>query len=486
MPLKIRCVCGRVLVVPANRAGTRVKCPKCEQRIGIPHLVSESPEAPIESDAVLPAEAVKPPRELPRSSGADPTEKPVLPPPVSGADKRKDLGKPGPQGVPRDDPQVTQRQKVQTVESAVPAPLLEVEAPPVASGCENVAFAGAAGEPLSVPGQLQVVAALGDPREPTGEAASESSDDSATTGCSPPKETRLENPAEKTKLPESPVSEAGESQQVAAPARANRQRAIVQETVQRLNERQPTDGLFTMSRIGSNQPPSLPKPPPIPARADAYRESPALEDVGSRVRPAVDVALKGWRPESSGRQGISKVPVSETTLDKRVAVTQKPGMKPNPEQTRTVKYLGLALVISALFGAFPGLLDLKDHLRAMNSPGVAVWANIQFLACALQLVYAFYLIQVPDWSSVWVVSCLAALLTAIYAMLLVVALLADEQSQIISLLELGAVSQSGKVAGWCFVMLLIVGLIAYFSGKIGQRWQQAYGNRSNAVSLSSD
>ena len=485
MPLKIRCLCGRVLVVPANRAGTRVKCPKCEQRIGIPHLVSESPEVPLEADAVLPAAAGNSPRELPRSSGTDPIEKPVLPPPVTRAGKRKDLGKPVPQGIPRDDQQVPQRRDVPTKELVIPVPSLEVKAPPVASDCENAEFTVDAGEPLGVSGRLQAVAALSGSHEATGETASQSSDDLVPAGYLPPKETGSEKRGKEMKLSENPVLEAGEIPQVAEPARAKRQREIVQETVQRLNERQPTDGLFTMSRIGRDEPPSLPKPPPIPARAGDYRKSPARESRESRGRPAGDVVLKASQSESPDRQRILKSPASAAP-NKRVAVTQKPGMKPNREQARTVKYLGLALVISALFGALPGLLELKDHLRAMDSPGVTVWANIQFLACTLQLVYAFYLVQVPDWSSVWVVSCLAALLTAIYAMLLVVALLADDQSQIIALLELNAFSQSGKVAGWCFVMLLIVGLLAYFSGKIGQRWQQAYENRPNALSLSSD
>ncbi|MCA9163235.1 MAG: hypothetical protein KDA62_09655 [Planctomycetales bacterium] len=53
MPLKIACTCGRVLVVAENRAGTRVKCPKCGEKLIVPGLPAASIEAITEPPELL-------------------------------------------------------------------------------------------------------------------------------------------------------------------------------------------------------------------------------------------------------------------------------------------------------------------------------------------------------------------------------------------------------------------------------------------------
>ena len=49
----------------------------------------------------------------------------------------------------------------------------------------------------------------------------------------------------------------------------------------------------------------------------------------------------------------------------------------------------------------PALAEIGAHLRADSSPGVAPWAYVVLWLGLLQLGYAVYLIQLPDWSSLW-------------------------------------------------------------------------------------
>jgi hypothetical protein len=65
-------------------------------------------------------------------------------------------------------------------------------------------------------------------------------------------------------------------------------------------------------------------------------------------------------------------------------------------------------------------------------------------------------------------------LAALYAMLLGFAILAKEESQVIQVLGLADKLYGNQATGWCFIMLSISILLAYFGGRISVRWYHAY------------
>jgi hypothetical protein len=139
-----------------------------------------------------------------------------------------------------------------------------------------------------------------------------------------------------------------------------------------------------------------------------------------------------------------------------------------------VVYLAGFLAAAAFFGLVPAGLDVVRHLQAVESAGVARWAWILMLIGGIQLAYAIYLVQLPDWASVRVVSIVTLSLATGYAMLLGNLLLAERQGQLIRLLELsGRVSQN-QAALWCLILLSISILLAYFSGRVSSHWCRAY------------
>ncbi len=100
------------------------------------------------------------------------------------------------------------------------------------------------------------------------------------------------------------------------------------------------------------------------------------------------------------------------------------------------------------------------------------WAYGVMLISALQLVYAFFLYQVPDRSAVWVVSGMMLLVTSGYAMLLGIRLLAPDQNQLLTWLDLeGNHFSSGQEAGWCLIMVLSTGVLSYLAGRTSARWR---------------
>lgn len=130
-----------------------------------------------------------------------------------------------------------------------------------------------------------------------------------------------------------------------------------------------------------------------------------------------------------------------------------------------------------MLAAFCGLTPAIVHLvRYFGHPeatvaDVAVWVYILVLASGIQLAYAVYVLQLPDWSTVWVAALVSLCLATGYAMFTGVSLLSNEQSRIIQGLGLSEI-RGHRIAGWCLVMLSITGLSAYVGGQTSVRWQR--------------
>lgn len=120
----------------------------------------------------------------------------------------------------------------------------------------------------------------------------------------------------------------------------------------------------------------------------------------------------------------------------------------------------------------PAVLDIVDHFRAEDSPGIANWAFVLIAAAGLQAAYAVYAMQLPDWSTVWVTSLFALVLATLYAMVLAIAMLAGADSELIQSLDLADKIQGNKAAGWSFILASLSSLLAYFGGRLSVRWHQ--------------
>ena len=138
-----------------------------------------------------------------------------------------------------------------------------------------------------------------------------------------------------------------------------------------------------------------------------------------------------------------------------------------------VQNLVLALVTVALLSGLPVVLAVVGRQGA-ETTHLERWAFGILLAGILQLVYALYLFQLPDWSSVWVVSLLTLCIATAYAGLMGIRLLASQGNRVIEFLELdGNRFSSGQEAGWCLIMVLLMGTLSYLAGRFGTNWYRA-------------
>ncbi len=136
----------------------------------------------------------------------------------------------------------------------------------------------------------------------------------------------------------------------------------------------------------------------------------------------------------------------------------------------TVLYHGIGLSATALVGMAPALWEVVEHLRADKSPGVAPWAHLVLWVGVVQLSYAIYLIQLPDWSSVWMTAHASLLVSAFYAMGLGIGMFSGRQaSGAIVALGLADRQHTGQLTRWCVIMLSLTLLVTYFLGRLSLR-----------------
>jgi len=135
--------------------------------------------------------------------------------------------------------------------------------------------------------------------------------------------------------------------------------------------------------------------------------------------------------------------------------------------------MGLAAV--ALFSTYPAAMESFAHFRWPDqSPGVDRWAQIVLLLGGVQLAYVLYLVQVPDWSTTWVVMMLTVVIAVMYATGLGMTALAGDDNGTLMLLGLDDEHRDGYAAPWCFAMLILMCGLAYFFYRVSVRWHKTY------------
>lgn len=171
-------------------------------------------------------------------------------------------------------------------------------------------------------------------------------------------------------------------------------------------------------------------------------------------------------------------PLPLETSDRAVVVppplpSNARGYQADASRRTTVYQLAAALILASLFSLVPAVMDIAEHFRTIDSPGVSRWVFLLLLAAIVQIAYTVYLVQMPDWSTVWVVSLVTLALAMVYAMLVGVLMLSGPQSEFVQLLGLEDQRSGNRAVGWCAIMLSLSCLLAYAAGQVSVRWYHA-------------
>jgi hypothetical protein len=195
----------------------------------------------------------------------------------------------------------------------------------------------------------------------------------------------------------------------------------------------------------------------IAEATDALRPEPRPEP-----RPAI--------PGPSAHAASIEFPAAE--LSREDAGPGRPGYEPDLGKRELVIAVGIAVLLTAMLGCVPAIWELKEHFQAVASPGVARWTYGVFFLALLQLAYALYLMQLPDWSSLWVVTSMLLLVAAGYALILGALLARNPEGTFVRMLDLSDDLVGGRAATWCLVMLTVTGLLAVGTGRLATTWRR--------------
>ena len=80
---------------------------------------------------------------------------------------------------------------------------------------------------------------------------------------------------------------------------------------------------------------------------------------------------------------------------------------------KSTRQLGVALALASLLNVAPAVTHVLEHCRVDPSQGVSPWACGLLLMGVIQLAYAFFLVQLPDWSTAWVITLLTLVVAAV-------------------------------------------------------------------------
>jgi hypothetical protein len=170
----------------------------------------------------------------------------------------------------------------------------------------------------------------------------------------------------------------------------------------------------------------------------------------------------------------SREPTSEPQGPPLKEVIRPPihALAPEREHRLAVYQLVAALVVAALFSVAPAVWDIVEYVQIPESQFVARWAFALLLLGVVQLAYAVYLVQLPDWSSVWVVTIYSLALAAIYAAVLGLVLISRDSGLVVNALQLADKLEGGKAILWCLCMVSLSTIMAFFAGRLSARWHK--------------
>ncbi len=135
------------------------------------------------------------------------------------------------------------------------------------------------------------------------------------------------------------------------------------------------------------------------------------------------------------------------------------------------RFFGLLLLVVAGINAAPAIYNW--YLWSMESLAgdLPRWTYLQIFVAALHVIYAIFVFQVADWSTLKAVSAVLLVVAAIFGFVSVSLTLAGGNSAVAAFLGLPTAMMRNAMI-WCIAMLLLTIISSYLSGREALNWQR--------------
>lgn len=417
MPLKIKCPQGHELTVPAQRAGKHVRCPICMETFLIEGngAASDSETPTAPKKSLSQPSKSKPSKTRPSKSKPSKTKAASKKPATSAATKVKsNVASPSSPSKPKATTRVNQARPKKTVK-------------------------GAGKDKIVITSKDVKQASPVDPIARASDALAE------------------EKPEQKAKSTSKPVS--GRAKAVPKKQDSNKKQEKPKPESSSAKKKKKNDRRQKEDAAAA-KPKSVPEPEPEPT-SQPVTEQVVKQPPPQPATPKPAAALQTI--EEPGESDEEKVH----------------GVEHDPAKLWVAYTLAIALAVIGILNFVPAIFEfVRSNDPTQAAIPIQRWSYVLLCVGAVQLFYAIYLSQLPDWGTVWVVAILTLIISTGYAMLFGIILLGKDDSAIIHLLALPQHLRD-EARLWCFSMLSATGLLTYFCGREGIRWHKVYQMQSD-------
>ena len=119
----------------------------------------------------------------------------------------------------------------------------------------------------------------------------------------------------------------------------------------------------------------------------------------------------------------------------------------------------------------PAVFHWYQWTQAESESPIARWIYLQIFIAAIHVLYAIYLVQIPDWSALRSVAVAMLAVAAVFGLISTGLLLGGNDGSIAKFLDLPYVlSRSATI--WCVAMLCLATLMTFMSGRESLNWQR--------------
>ncbi len=191
----------------------------------------------------------------------------------------------------------------------------------------------------------------------------------------------------------------------------------------------------------------------VPA-AENPAQRPAAPDSPTRVVPSGEMVVAA-DSVAAGRWIAEGPPVGlKEILPNRI--DQRPHLK-------RLHWTAATTIVAALVQSIP--------IGCYGDSAAPVWMRVTLILSASQVAFWLWAVLVPDWSTMWIATLLAAGVSTFYAFALAIAVATPAGEP--DLLEMNALRDPAQL--WLTAMLLVCGTMSLACGQISFQWREDIG-----------
>lgn len=189
--------------------------------------------------------------------------------------------------------------------------------------------------------------------------------------------------------------------------------------------------------------------------------------------PTIEVISRGNRQRQAD-DGEVEIQIDESGVVRRSATgieLQTRAHHSRDDRVLLAKIFASLLCVVALINMVPMTYSWFRWAQYGEPFALSRWMYLQVFVASLHLIYAVFLVQIPDWSALRTVAIAMLTLAVAFGTISTGLLVGQGQGAISEFLEI-PFSLTTRASIWCVAMLCLSTLISYLAGREASNWRR--------------